>query len=260
MDAPGEPNATEPLRLPSLGDFLRRLRDDRGLSREGLARSAGVSASYISHLEVGLRDHPTRPVVEALIGRLDREHPLTEEERRYVFDLAGLRDLTVPTVEELRTGITPELQHRIDRCAPDPAGYFDSRWNILALNTAATSALPGLAERGHVLHWLFADPRAAAALLDRERVAALCVASLRTRIAWFGETDWAADLLEDLDRYPEFRHLWTEGQVFYASERPTLHLRDLPSPNQYHLDLQLYEVDTGHHPGWTRMFWGIRTR
>lgn len=258
MDETGKPNATEPLRLPSLGEFLRRLRDERGLSREGLARSAGVSASYISHLEVGLRDHPTRPVVEALIGRLDREHALTEEERRYVFDLAGLRDITVPSLAHLRSAITPDLLHRIDRCAPDPAGYFDSRWNILALNTAATSALPGLAERGNVLHWLFADPRSSEALLNRDQVALLCVAALRTRIAWFGESDWAAELLEEHHRFPEFRRLWTEGQVFYASERPALHLRDPDSAAEYRLDVQLYEVDTGHFPGWTRMFWGIR--
>ncbi|MFE3988599.1 helix-turn-helix domain-containing protein [Nocardia tengchongensis] len=95
-----------PLPTPSFGDFLRHLRDERSLSREGLAKSAGVSASYINHLEIGRRDHPTRPIVEALAGRLERALPLSEDERRYLFDLAGLLDIEVPGVADLRADIS----------------------------------------------------------------------------------------------------------------------------------------------------------
>ena len=36
---------------PTFGSVLRRLRDERGASRERLAFNAGVSASYVTHLE-----------------------------------------------------------------------------------------------------------------------------------------------------------------------------------------------------------------
>ncbi|MFF0609645.1 helix-turn-helix domain-containing protein [Nocardia tengchongensis] len=249
-----------PLPTPSFGDFLRHLRDERSLSREGLAKSAGVSASYINHLEIGRRDHPTRPIVEALAGRLERALPLSDDERRYLFDLAGLLDIEVPAVADLRADISPEMLRRIDRCGSDPAGYFDLRWNILAVNEAAHQAFPGLREIGNVMHWLLSDGRSDAVLAEYDQVVEYAVAALRARIALPRNSEWAGQLLAELCRYPEFARRWAAGRVTYALAQPALRLRDCLSGKQFRIELQLYDVDTARHPGWTRMFWGIGVR
>lgn len=245
---------------PSFGEFLRQLRDERSLSREALAKSAGVSASYINHLEIGRRDHPTRPVVEALAGNLERALPLSGDERRYLFDLAGLRDIEVPGVADLRADISPEMLRRIDRCGSDLAGYFDLRWNILALNDAAHQAFPGLREIGNVMHWLLSDRRSGAVLAEHDLVVESAVAALRARIALPCNAVWAGQLLAELCRYPEFARRWAAGRVTYSLAEPAVWLRDRVSGKLFRIDLQLYDVDTARYPGWTRMFWGIGAR
>ncbi|MFD6455717.1 helix-turn-helix domain-containing protein, partial [Nocardia sp. NPDC060220] len=102
-----------PPKPPTLGGLLRRLRDDRRISREKLAFAAGVSSSYITHLESGDRDRPTHAVIEALVRYLDRIAPVTDIERRHLFDLAGLAPVDNPTVEDLRAEISTEMRRTL---------------------------------------------------------------------------------------------------------------------------------------------------
>lgn len=240
---------------PSFGAVLRRLRDERRVSRERLGMAAGVSASYITHLELGRRGRPTQAVVEALYGCLDRVQPVSHRSRRYLFDLAGLPDPAAPDLAELRAAITPDRLRRLERLAPDPAGYFDSRWHVLALNDAARRAFPGLTEGGNWLTWLLDDPRAATALLDREAAARASVSVLRARIAAFDVPDWSGDYLRALGRNPEFRRLWSRAQDL---DHPDERLIRLRAPRgEIPLDMQLYDVESARYPGWIRMLWGM---
>lgn len=50
--------------MGKLGSILRKLRSDRGITQEELARRAGLTAGYIRHLEQGVRRNPT---MEALL-------------------------------------------------------------------------------------------------------------------------------------------------------------------------------------------------
>jgi HTH-type transcriptional regulator/antitoxin HipB len=58
----------------ALGHQIRRLRMERGLTQEELARRAGLSRIYIAKLEAGDRVSPSFPALEriarALRGRL----------------------------------------------------------------------------------------------------------------------------------------------------------------------------------------------
>ncbi|MEU6580248.1 helix-turn-helix domain-containing protein [Nocardia sp. NPDC046763] len=251
MDAPV---AVEP---PSFGEVLRRLRDERRVSRERLAMAAGVSASYITHLELGRRGRPTQPVVDALFGCLDRVHPVPYRSRRYLFDLAGLPDRAAPEPAALRAAVTPAMLRRLERLDPDPAGYVDSRWNVLALNRSAHRAFPGLAEGGCWLTWLLDDPRSAAAVIDREAAARASIAVLRARIATHDAQEWSIPYLRELGRNPEFRRLWSEsGDCHDAGER-VVRLRGPRGGTEVPLDLQLYDVESARYPGWIRMLWGM---
>lgn len=77
----------EPLWRSVLGARLRRLRHRQGLSLEGTARRAGISAQYLSEIERG-RKEPSSEIVAAVAGALG----LT------VLDVASL------TVADLRRG------------------------------------------------------------------------------------------------------------------------------------------------------------
>lgn len=243
---------------PTFGGTLRRVRDDRGVSREKLAFAAGVSASYIAHLESGEREHPTRSVVEALLRYLDRVGELPPDDRRHLYELAGLTVAEVPSIEELCAGISPAMRRGLDLHAPNPAGFFDSRWNLLAANTAAAQMFPGLREGGNMLHWMFGDPQARRTMPDWERVTALSVANLRGRVGRPGEAGWAAGFLTELSRYPEFCRLWATGAISYAGDLPLLRFHD-PAEGTVLLEFQVYEVDSGAYPGWIRFFLGFRS-
>nr|WP_232541515.1 helix-turn-helix transcriptional regulator [Nocardia bovistercoris] len=246
------------MRPPTLGGLLRKLRDERRISREKLAFAAGVSASYITHLEGGDRDHPTKAVVDALIRYLDRVRPLTGAERRHLFDLAGLPDGGYPAVAEMRAGIGADMRRGLAVHEPNAACYLDTRWNLLSWNRSYAALFPGLVEDGNMLRWLFGNEIAKRVMVEWEREAALAVEWLRGLIGQSGDTAWSAELLRELGAYPEFRAVWAAGGTAYGRDSPHMHLRDPESGTRFGLDVQMFRVDSGAHPGRVQFFLGIR--
>ncbi len=249
---------SELLTLPTFGNFLRWLRDDRRMSRERLAVSAGVSASYVTHLEWGDRDHPARAVVESLVDCLGRIRTLTTTERRHLFDLAGLPSTATPTVDQLRARISADALRILDAHRGGVAGYFDARGNILALNKAAQSMLPGLRVGENGLHWLFGNEIARQVFVNWDAVAQAMVSGLRGRIGTFGHADWPEQLLDELAVYPEFCSIWNAGEVTFTSELPPIRLRESVAAPPVDLTVQVFDVDVVDYPGWMRAFLGTR--
>ncbi len=247
------------LRPPTFGGLLRRLRDERRISREKLAFAAGVSSSYITHLEGGDRDHPTRAVVDALIRYLDRISPLGDAERRHLFDLAGLAEDRFPGVEELRAQISDDMRNGLAVHEPNAACYLDTRWNILSCNDSYARAFSGLVDDGNMLRWFFGNELSTRVMVEWEREAAMTVDWLRGLIGQSGDTEWAAELLAELGEYPEFRRMWAAGGTTYGRDSPHMHLRDPDSGDCFSLDVQMFRVDSGIHPGRIQFFLGIRT-
>ncbi|WP_324195153.1 helix-turn-helix transcriptional regulator [Nocardia puris] len=247
------------LRPPSFGGVLRRLRDDRRISREKLAFAAGVSSSYVTHLEGGDREHPTKAVVEALVGYLNRISPISDAERRHLFDLAGLSEDGFPTVAQLRAGIGADMRRRLALHEPNVAGYLDTRWNLLCWNDSYAEAFPGLVDDVNILRWFFGNEVSQRVMVEWEREAMLTVDWLRGLIGQSGDTAWSTELLEELGRYPEFRRMWSAGHTTYGRDRPHMHLRDLRTGECFSRDAQLFRVDSSNHPGRIQFFLGIRT-
>ncbi|MEV0297890.1 helix-turn-helix transcriptional regulator [Nocardia sp. NPDC050710] len=246
------------LQPPTFGGLLRRLRDDRRISREKLAFAAGVSSSYITHLEGGDRDRPTKAVVEALIRYLNRISPLADAERRHLFDLAGLAADSFPSVDDLRAEINDDMRNGLAVHEPNAAGYLDTRWNILSCNDSYAAAFPGLVEDVNVLRWFFGNPLSKRVMVEWEREAMLTVEWLRGLIGQSGDTAWSTELLDELGEFAEFRSMWAAGGTAYGRDRPHMHLRDLESGDCYSLDVQMFRVDSGNHPGRVQFFLGIR--
>jgi len=59
-----------------LSAVIRKLREDRGLTQEQVAKKAGVSKNYITMLEAGARKNPSLPVLKKLAKALGV--PVTE--------------------------------------------------------------------------------------------------------------------------------------------------------------------------------------
>ncbi|QLY33473.1 helix-turn-helix transcriptional regulator [Nocardia huaxiensis] len=240
-----ESPAGDALSLPTFGSVLRRLRDARGISRERLARSAHLSASYVAHLELDDRDRkPTRTVVEALIGCLDEKDLVSDADRRHLYDLAGLTGLDMPTVDDLRASLSAGMRQSLIRHEPNPAAYLDTRSNVLACNAAYGQTFTGILDNGSILRWVFADERSKHALVEWEREAYLTVSLVRGFIGRSDNPKWWAETLEDLSRFPEFRRIWEAGDAGYGRETPRMVLRDAETGATRTIDLQLFQVDS----------------
>ncbi|MGX1807627.1 helix-turn-helix domain-containing protein [Nocardia sp. NPDC055321] len=237
------------LEAPTLGNLLRKLRDDRGVSRERLAFNAGVSASYITHLEKGDRGNPTREVVQALTRYLDRLEPLSDSDRRQLTDLAGLPAGEFPTVEQLRAALTPDLHRILTGHRPGPAAFMDSRTNVIAWNEGWAEAFPGLVDDGNMLHWFFNNELATRVMVNWEADARLVVRWLRGLIGRSGNVAGFSDLIRDLGAYPKFRQVWAEGGVAFAPHVWSLHLRNPVTGVRRRLYAQTGRLDSGAYPG-----------
>ncbi|MFE5284788.1 helix-turn-helix transcriptional regulator [Nocardia sp. NPDC056611] len=234
--------------IPSFGQALRRLRDERGFSREHLAYSAGVSASYVTLLEKGERGNPTRSVVEALLRCLDTKAPLTPTDRRHLFDLAGLRVDDAPTSEDLYDSLTADQREALALFHPALAAYIAPGGDVLDANDAWYAAFPGLREDRNIFHWLFGNPIAKLVEPDWKTEARLYVQWLRMTVGRLPDDPSLTTLVSDLARYPHFRHYWSEGTVDFTPPVRTLRLRNPNSGTIREYNVQVGPIQSETYP------------
>lgn len=210
-------DASDQLRLPHMGDYLRALRDDAGLTRADLRERARVSTSHIRDIECG-NQRPTDQTLAALAAGVKA----TALQRRHLF---AVRDAAfgMPAGE-------PELTAAQRQWLEEDTGlllaYFDKRWNFLASNSAYVDAFPGIAASGHLLKWLF-TPAARQVLLDWDTEVCLCVNWFRGVLARHHNSKWAHNMLAELQTHREFSRHWRQTQlVAFERNEPYLHLRD----------------------------------
>ncbi|MGV9818721.1 helix-turn-helix domain-containing protein [Nocardia xishanensis] len=246
------------LPFPTFGSVLRRLRDERRVSREKLAFETGVSTSYISHLENGVRANPTRSVVEALVRYLRNIRAISGAELRYLFDLAGLSTTDYPGVDALRSEISGDMRHRLTLHEPTLAAYLDTRWNVLACNDSFAAAFPGVAAEVSLLRWLFGSDIARGVLVEWEAEARVFVHWLRGLSGQEPEATWPGDVLAQLAEYPDFRRLWHEGNVAYGRDRPEMLIADPATGRADRVAVQVFRLDSGNYPGRIQFFVGTR--
>jgi transcriptional regulator with XRE-family HTH domain len=124
---------------------LKHWRRLRGLSQLELAVESEVSTRHVSFLETG-RSAPSREMVLRLAETLDV--PLRE--RNSLLSAAGFAsiyhetDLDAPEMELLRR----MLAFILEQHAPFPAYLVDRCWNVLRMNSGATTLFAGFARDG----------------------------------------------------------------------------------------------------------------
>jgi transcriptional regulator with XRE-family HTH domain len=110
-----------------IAPLVREWRQRRRLSREELARAAGVSARELAHVETG-RERPSRELLLALAGGLE----LPARERDGLLRAAGHAPPAAGEDEPARAAI----KRMLERHEPFPALAVDHGWTLVAANAA----------------------------------------------------------------------------------------------------------------------------
>lgn len=94
--------------MSDFGRLLRKYRDNRGLTQEKLAEMAGVTISYISHLESDGPFNPSRRRVLALAEALELE---PDEHRMFVYSAGYVTDTySESNVGNASSELPPEIR------------------------------------------------------------------------------------------------------------------------------------------------------
>ena len=206
---------------PTLGSFLRRLRERQrpsshgialgprrrtpGLRREEVAQICGVSTTWYTWIEQG-RDVS---VSSGTLARLARGLRLSRAERIYLFELAGKRD---PHRQgEAAEDIPAAVLACVDAVA-GPAYILDRTWTARRWNAAAAHLFRGwLGARGqrNLLRYIFLHPEARRLICDWETRAYRVTAEFRAAMSTTMDDPELRQLISDLSRRStDFARCW----------------------------------------------------
>lgn len=195
--------------LPS-GLSTRRI---PGLRREELAALAGVSVDYYIRIEQGRETAPS----DAVLGALAKALHLTPDEHTHLLGLADQaagRTARRPPSEP--RPVTPGVHVLLESLRPSPAYVLDEINDLLAANPEALALMPGLDDwppvHRNTIRYTFLHPTARSLFADWDRVAANCLAHLRT--AQLTAPDRVDAVVAELsEASPEFTTLWNRHEV-----------------------------------------------
>ncbi|MEO7058868.1 MAG: helix-turn-helix transcriptional regulator, partial [Lapillicoccus sp.] len=168
-----------------------------GLRREEVATLAGVSVDYVVRLEQGRGPHPSAQV----LGSLARALRMSDDERRELFDLAGV---ALPRGGEITLLVRASIHRLLDRLTDNPAVVLSAKGDILAWNVMAAALLGDFSRqppRERNLAWqrFLGEPgRVSLSPEEQQVTAAQTVANLRTTVARYPHDPGLQRLLDDL--------------------------------------------------------------
>jgi transcriptional regulator with XRE-family HTH domain len=183
----------------------------KGLRREEVALLASISTDYYTRLEQGRRQ-ASQPVLDGLarILRLD------EDERKYLFELAG-KDAARPRRQAVHK-VHPQLRRLLDDLVTVPAVVLGRRMDVLAWNPMAAALITDFAripdKQRNYVRLVFTDPVVRALYPEWESVAHTCVAQLRMEAARDPADPRLTALVGELSvRDDDFRTWWGAHHV-----------------------------------------------
>ncbi|GAA0518036.1 XRE family transcriptional regulator [Saccharopolyspora subtropica] len=225
----------------ALAAFLRRRRESlrpedvglprgprrraTGLRREEVAALAAMSTDYYTRLEQQRGPRPS----EQMLSSLARTLRLTEDERDYLFQVAGRN---APASASAATHVAPALLRVLDRLHDTPALILSNLGETLVQNRMAEalfgdrSGFTGLA-RSEIYRW-FTDPaeRLRYPAEDHDRQSRAQVANLRAAYGSAELRSRAGEIVRALqEKSAEFAELWERHEVAkrFADHKTLLH-------------------------------------
>jgi transcriptional regulator with XRE-family HTH domain len=215
-------------RKNELGTFLKARRAERtpreaglpagagprrvdGLRREEVAQLASISTDYYTRIEQGRIQ-----VSASVLGTLADVLHLDEDQRRYLFSLAGKPSARTP--RQTAQKVTPQLQRLLDDLAATPAIVMGRRMDVLAWNRLASAMLTDFGQvpvkHRNYVRILFTDPAMRTLYKDWESVARMAVAQLRMEAAKYPDDPRLASLVGELSvTDAQFAQWWAARNV-----------------------------------------------
>jgi transcriptional regulator with XRE-family HTH domain len=187
----------------------------RGLRREEVAQLAAISIDYYTRLEQG-RISPSAAVLESLAGVLQ----LTDDQRTYMYELAGTNAPSARSRRRTRQKVKPFMQRLLDHITDTPAIVMTPTHDILAWNPLAAALMLDFGEiperERNFLRLLFTDPRMRFLYPDWEGLARAVIAYIRMEAARKPDDPALAALIGDLSiRDAQFRQWWAGTHVAF---------------------------------------------
>ncbi|MFJ7217632.1 helix-turn-helix transcriptional regulator [Amycolatopsis sp. NPDC098790] len=203
----------EQLRPEDVGLLPGARRRTAGLRREEVAALAAMSTDYYTRLEQQRGPQPS----EQMLAALARALRLTDDERDYLFEVAGR---TAPSPAATAAHVAPALLRVLDRLSDTPALILSNLGEVLVRNRLAEALYGGKADhtgfaRSEIYRW-FTDPdeRLIYPEDDRDRQSRALVANLRAAHGSMGPRSRAGELVRALIRESEeFARLWERHEV-----------------------------------------------
>jgi transcriptional regulator with XRE-family HTH domain len=184
-----------------------------GLRREEVAQLAAISTDYYTRLEQG-RIHPSAPVLASLarVLRLD------EDQRTYLYELAGTNPASAKARRRAPQKIKPHMQRVLDHITDTPAIVMTPTHDILAWNPLAAALMVDFGEiperERNFMRLLFTDPRMRSLYPDWEGLARSVVSYIRMEAARKPDDPRLAELVGELSiRDAQFRQWWAGTHV-----------------------------------------------
>ncbi|MGX1807246.1 MmyB family transcriptional regulator [Nocardia sp. NPDC055321] len=248
----GRGTTASALRAPSLAEFVRERRSrgtarhPAGLTRKQLAEATHASLGYIAKIEQGDALNPGPAILDSLATVLG----LDAAERVHLYHLAQQQP-TRRNPRQLRRDdpVVDTVRTTLDALLPHLAAALDDGWRVVACNSAFDAAFPGLLRGGHVVRWLFTDPRARIVIEEWEHEARLMVGRFRAYAAQaHGRAD-IDELLRELGEHADFRRLWEDAHVGIGRPDSTVRLRNPKTATVFDVVVQRYRStapDTAH--------------
>jgi transcriptional regulator with XRE-family HTH domain len=184
-----------------------------GLRREEVAQLAAISTDYYTRLEQGR--------IKASVGvlaSLARVLRLDDDQRTYLYELAGTNPASAKVRRRAPQKIKPHLQRVLDHISDTPAIVMTPTHDILAWNRLAAALMLDFGEfperERNFMRLLFTDPRMRSLYPDWEGLARSVVSYIRMEAARKPDDPRLAELVGDLSiRDDQFRQWWAGTHV-----------------------------------------------
>ncbi|ANZ14885.1 helix-turn-helix transcriptional regulator [Streptomyces noursei] len=208
------------------GAMLKQWREAAGLTQRPVWRALGISERTYRDIEHGATPRFSRVQCDALAEVLK-----LDDEKRHALLLHNVGTYLRTAPSEERPDVKPALRLLIDRQMPSPTYLCDRNWNILAYNEAMAELWPWVMEpRANLIRWALTTAEGRATYHDWHKHATVFVRMLRFALTNQRNDSDLLELIEDVRKNPEVRHIWDsddgmvehrDGHVFLASV-PTL--------------------------------------
>lgn len=254
-------------RAAELGAFLRARREElspedvgfaagyrrtNGLRREEVAQLASISSNFYSRIEQGRRSASV-----SVLDAISKALLLTDNEREYVFSLAGKEDVKPHRSNSLH--VHPSVSHFVNELTGTPAIVTGPAMEILAWNRLAAALITDFdsfpAEKRNYVWLMFNEPNFRALFKDWEQIAQTWVSHLRRRSSLNPSNQAIAQLVADLShRSEEFRSMWETHNV----EKPSRGHKHLHHPVVGDLELDWEAFTVSADPDQQIYIWTAR--